>query len=248
MLASLPGYFYSTGKEGLWVPLYHNSTLNWKLDNGTGIVAEQKTDYPWDGAISIEMKPERPSAFSLFLRLPAWSSYARVSVNGQGLSSHYGPASYCEISRTWRAGDQVRIILSMEPQAVFANPRVDNTRGSAALQRGPLVYCLESVDNPGVNIFDTVLPLDPRHLSDGIAAKYRETQLDGIVVLEKQALVYTPPLEDEMLYNDEPYMDYHHMAALTFIPYYAWANRGASFMRVWMPYMYTDRKFYERGY
>ncbi len=248
MLASLPGYFYSTSREGLWVHLYHANTLTWKLEDGTAVIVKQETEYPWEGAVSLSIEPEERAEFSLFLRLPGWASGARVMVNGTRVKESCGPSEYCEVRRAWEKGDRVTLFFPMGPQVVFANPRVENVRGSVALTRGPLVYCLESDDNAGFPIFDVVLPLHPRHLSADITATYIPGLLGGVVVLERPAVVYSRELESLDLYNSEPFGELHRRVNARFIPYYSWANRDVSDMTVWVPYVNADGKYYESGY
>lgn len=248
MLASLPGYLYSTSPEGLWVHFYHAGTLRWKLESGTGITVKTETDYPWKGTITLIVEPERAEKFSLFLRLPGWASGARVRVNGGGIAGKYGPSEYCEINRAWQKGDRVTIVLSMEPRAIFANPRLENARGSVSLSRGPLVYCLESPDNPGFPVFDVTLPLYLRHPSADITAKFLPGMLGGVAVLERRAFVYSSELQTHPLYGYEPYGERHRSVTARFIPYYAWANRGISDMTVWMPYVNANDTFHESGY
>lgn len=248
MLASLPGYMYSTSKEGIWVHLYHSSELDWRLENGTGVMLTQETEYPWKGRIVITVTPEKKEEFSLFVRLPQWSAGARVTVNGEWVRGDYGPGTYCEINRVWNASDKLEIMLSMRVQTVFANPRVSESSGKIAIRRGPLVYCMESTDNSSFSLFDVVFPLQPRNLSEGFSVKYLPKLLGGMVVLEKSAISFNPPLDETPLYSNAPYTQYNAQVRATMIPYYAWANRGITDMTVWVPYLYKDRKFYERGF
>lgn len=235
LLASLPGYMYSTSKEGLWVHLYHNSVLNYSLEDGTAIVCKQRTRYPWDGEIALTVDPAKKRTFTLYLHIPEWCPQATVLVNEEAEAGAVKPGSYCAIAREWKKGDIVTLKLAMPVQAVHANPRLREDLGSVAIQRGPLVYCLEGVDQPDVSIFDVYMPLDPVEASRGFTAKVEPELLGGVVVLKKDVLTYRPALTEQPLYLYAPFSGPSVSAMVTLIPYYAWANRGSSTMQVWIP-------------
>ena len=159
--ASLPGYFYSTSKDGLYLHLYDNSQLDWHLEDGTGLKVAQKTNFPWDGAAEITVTPAKPTDFTFYLRIPGWSNGTQVSVNGKPVSG-VTPGQYVALARRWSPGDEIRVKFNMTPQVIEANRRVVDDYGRLAVQRGPLVYCLEQLDQPeGVSLFD--VSLDMRH-------------------------------------------------------------------------------------
>jgi DUF1680 family protein len=137
--ASLPGYFYSTSGDGLYVHLFHNSELNWRLENGAPIKVTQRTEYPWKGTVEIEVSPASPAEFAVYLRVPGWAQRSDVSVNGKPVSG-VATGGYVPIRRRWAAGDSVKMQLDMAPQVLEANVRVVENNGRAAVQRGPLVY------------------------------------------------------------------------------------------------------------
>lgn len=231
-LASLPGYLYSTSREGVWVHLYHDSLLRWRLEDGTPLELAQRTRYPWSGRVEIEPAPERPRRFTLFLRVPGWSRKATVAVNGEAAQA-VRPGEYAALRREWKRGDRVRLELDLAPRFTAANPRVAENYGKVAVERGPLVYCLEEQDQPaGVSVFDVALP--------GGAPRFRaeeRREFHGITVLKHDGFAWTPGLESEPLYGPagEAAARGRRTVELTFIPYYAWANRGPSRMRVWIP-------------
>ena len=146
--AALPGYFYSTSKDGIYVHLYDNSVLDWHLENGTGLKITQKTKYPWDGSVEIGVAPAEASEFTFYVRIPAWAESAQVSVNTKPVAGAK-PGEYLPISRKWVAGDVVHLKMEMVPQVIEANPHVVEDAGRVAVQRGPLVYCAEGADNGG---------------------------------------------------------------------------------------------------
>ena len=234
ILASLPGYFYNTSPSGLYVNLYDNSHLDWHLEDGTGLKLDQKTRYPWGDRVEITISPATSSVFSLFLRAPGWSRSTEFAVNGQKATGTVEPGHYFEIHRPWRAGDRVQVKFDMTPQWIRANPLVREDAGRVAIQRGPLVYCMESADQPALgSVFDAELS----ELSEPFREEFRAGLLGGITVLRHKGKVTEEPLDEAPLYEAaakaEPLA--YEPADLVFIPYYAWANRGQGAMEVWIP-------------
>jgi DUF1680 family protein len=235
--AALPGYFYSTSKDGIYVHLYDNSELNWRLENGAGLRIAQKTKYPWDGGVEIAVSPAQASSFTLFLRIPGWAEHARVSVNSEALSG-IKPGEYLPIQRRWTTGDMIHANFEMSPQVLEANPHVIDDMGRVAIQRGPLVYCLEEIDQPEKTVL-TDVAVD---LADSSGTKFHEEfkadLLGGTVVLHQAGVVYERDRSREALYSSysgAPLKS--RRVPLTFIPYYAWSNRQATSMEVWTPFL-----------
>src|ERR1700691_5106224 len=154
---SLPGYFYSTSSDGIYVHLYDNSELDWHLENGTGLKIVQKTSYPWDGGVVITVNPAEASEFTFYLRIPGWADQAQVAVNGKSVTGAK-PGEYLPIHRRWSPGDVIQLSVEVKPQVIEANPRVADDTGRVAIQRGPLIYCLEEIDQPsGVSLSDVAV-------------------------------------------------------------------------------------------
>jgi hypothetical protein len=238
--ASIPGYLYSTSPSGVYVNFYHSSTLDWHLENGTGLKLSQQTKYPWEGDITLKVTPARASTFTLYLRIPSWSSKATVTLNGQASSGRPKPGEYFAIHREWKGGSTVRLQLDMAPQLVAANPLVREDYGRVAVQRGPLVYCLEQLDQEDrESVFDAALTGGP-DASRGFTSEFRPEMLGGIVVLKHKGVATSEPLSQEPLYRaleGAPHtFAEKNEVDLTFIPYYAWANRLTGAMEVWIPY------------
>ncbi len=233
--AALPGYFYSTSKDGIYVHLYDNSELDWHLENGTGLKITQKTNYPWDGSVEIGVTPAVATEFTFYVRIPGWAERARVSVNGKPVAGSK-PGEYLPIQRRWAAGDVVHLKLEMVPQVIEANPHVVEDAGRVAVQRGPLVYCLEQLDQPsGVKLDDVALDLG-RKTTGEFRSEFRSDLLGGVVVLEYPGASLEFGSAHEALYSTyKPDTPKNKPVALTFIPYYAWANREATPMQVWTP-------------
>lgn len=233
LFESLPGYFYSSSRDGIYVNLYHNSELDWHLDDGTPLKLSQATGYPWAGDVKFTLNPARPADFTLYVRWPAWAPSFDVQVNGQDFTSpgaHRG--SFIPISRTWKPGDTVAINMPLQPVMMAANPRLTDDYGRVAVQRGPLVYALEQIDQNGITLSDVFLKVGMTFSVD-----YRKELLGGIAELKIPALAAERSVGDEPLYRaygtgaNRP----KHMVNLTFIPYYTVGNRESSPMEVWVP-------------
>jgi DUF1680 family protein len=246
-IASLPGYFYSTSKDGLYVHLYDNSTLNWHLEDGTALKVTQKTNMPWDGDVEITVAPGQPSDFTFHLRVPSWAGDSTsVAVNGKAVEGAMAGA-YLPIHRRWSAGDIIQLRLAMTPQALSANRQVVDDAGRVAVQRGPLVYCLEQLDQPGgVDLTDVSVAVSMKPGAE-FTSEFKKDFLGGVVVLHRDGAVAeaaapqgspNPKGIPGALYG--PYQDqvqpqHSRSVRLTFIPYYVWANREPSAMEVWTP-------------
>ena len=233
--ASLPGYFYSTSKDGLYLHLYENSQLDWKLQDGTPLGVAQKTDYPWDGVVEISVSPANPVEFTLYLRIPGWSNGARVAVNGAAVSGAT-PGQYLALKRTWKSGDLVRLEFEMKPQVIQADHRVVEAFGRVAVQRGPLVYCLEQMDQPdGVALYDVTFDLRGSNGAQ-FREEFEKDLLGGVLVLKHRGTASVGPTASKGLYRRySPEAPNTRDIELKFIPYYAWANRTETAMQVWTP-------------
>ncbi|MHC4147752.1 MAG: glycoside hydrolase family 127 protein [Planctomycetota bacterium] len=231
MIASLPGYMYSTSIEGLWVHLYHSSRLNWHLQSGKELTVTQSSAYPWENTVEIMLESAPGGEFSLFLRIPYWTASAKITVNEQRSYVIRKPGSYHEIRRNWNTEDRVKVAFEMPIRAIYSNPNVRENRGRVALQRGPVIYCLESVDHQNISVFDIVLPFDLSDISDRLEAEFEPDTLGGVVTIKGNASAYDRSLANERLYS------FTRMKA---IPYFAWANRGPSEMTVWIPRMRSE--------
>jgi hypothetical protein len=233
--ASLPGYFYSTSSDGIYLHLYDNSELNWHLENGVGLKVTQKTNYPWDGMIEVSVTPARPSNFTFYLRVPGWADQAKVAVNGKAVTGAK-PGEYLAISRQWSPGDVIRLQLEMPVQVLQANPQVTDDAGRVAVQRGPLVYCLEELDQPaGVVMSDLAVDLGRKPESQ-FQSELKSDLLGGVVVLHHTGVAYERAASRNALYSrfgGGPAQS--RRVPLTFIPYYAWSNRQETSMQVWTP-------------
>lgn len=231
MLASIPGYFYAISDEGVWVNLYDNTKLDHALANGTRLSIDQSTKYPWDGNVDLTVSPAHGLEFTVYLRIPGWCRSAAAAVNGEEVAHETGPGSYLAIRRRWMPGDRVHLNLGMPVTLVESDPRVRENYGSVAVQRGPVVYCAENIDNPGVPIMDLELA------SDGFEATFEPDLLGGVVALTGRGLAPDPLADRGPLYRPRGGTSSKLRGTpVKLVPYYAWANRGNSHMAVWLPF------------
>ena len=227
-IAQAHTYLYGRSERGVWVHLFGGSTLDTTLPGDRRIKLKQETDYPWDGRVKITVETAPKGEVSLMVRIPSRVVGAKLLVNGAPHEAK--PGRYAEVRREWKTGDAVELTMPMEPQLVEAHPLVEEARNQVAVMRGPLVYCLESIDLPkGVSVQNVAIPRD-----GSLTARFDKSLLDGGVVLQVKAEVAAAPPWGDELYR--PVMPANAKKLdIKLIPYYAWANRGKSEMTVWMP-------------
>jgi DUF1680 family protein len=232
-LPEIGSYLYGKNEDGIFVNQFIASEANIKFKEGE-ITLKQEGNYPWDGKIRITVNPGTVQDFKLNVRIPGWAkgqwasgglynfidvgkdakTLVVLSVNGQPLKKLNMSQGYAVIDRKWKKGDLVEMDLPMDVKVVSGNPKIEDIAGKIVLSRGPVVYCVEEVDNP--RYFDenneAVL------FTEGITAEYQAGLLGGVVKLKGKAFLVTT--------NEE--LD------VTAIPYYAWCNRQQGKMKVWM--------------
>jgi len=228
-IAEAGGLAYSKTDDAIWINLYGGSTISTKLGDRP-LVVTQETKYPWDGHVRITMDQCPDTEFALKLRIPGWAEGAKILVNGSPAAPETEPGTYAEIRRRWQPGDTVELDLPMPARLIEANPLVEEVRNEVAVQRGPIVYCLESPDLPdGVRVQDVVVPADTK-----LTPRYEADVLGGVAVIEADVLAKPSGDWSDKLYRPvepRPEKKIH----VRFIPYYAWSNRGPSEMSVWLP-------------
>ena len=232
LIASLPGLCYSLSEEGVWVNIYAKSVANIEL-GGKPLVIEQRTEYPWNGEVELVLDPEEEREFPIFLRIPGWCRGASVRVDGGVESTEACPGSYLRLHRPWNVGDRIYLKLPMPVEKLESNPNVEGNLGRVALRRGPIVYCVEQVDNPGFDAWDLVITS-----SSEIEAIWQGSLLNGIVVLKGDAVVSDSDWSSGMLYKPSSKPSPRQVEFMA-IPYYAWANRQKGPMLVWLRYQDT---------
>jgi len=238
LLASLPQYFVSHDDSGLQVHLYGSGTISMTLDNSEPVVVSMQTEYPWDGHVTLTMEQANGAAWQLRLRKPAWCEDFAVRVNDEPVDNPRIEAGYIVLERAWQPGDVITLNLALEPFLVEAHPRIDAVRDSLAIQSGPVVYCVEAADHPGVNMLD--VRLDP---TAPLCATWRD-DLAGhsLMAIEAAGAVVDASGWGDRLYrrvNSSPPLSPQPVTVRA-IPYFAWANRGPNAMRVWIPRLRAD--------
>ena len=231
-IASVPNYAYATQQNDIYVNLYIQGKAEMQLADSTTVTLEQTTGYPWNGKIAIRVTPDKEGEFAIRLRIPSWLKSAPVAsdlyaytdapkkytlkVNGSSAQAAKGDG-YETIVRTWKAGDVIELDLPMDVRRIEANDTVEIDRGMLALERGPIVFCLEGKDQPDSTVFNKFITPDTQ-----ISAAYDARLLNGVMVLSGAA--------------KEVALD-GSVKDLTFraIPYSTWNNRGADQMEVWIP-------------
>ena len=230
LVASVGGYFYSTGADVLAVHLY-GGTSTTVVVAGTKVRVRETSNYPWSGAIEIAIDPQAAVDFTLKLRVPGWvgEGQAKLAVNGEPVDIAANSASgYVAVRRTWSAGDKVTLDLPMPAERIYANPHVRQDVGRVALRRGPFIYCAEAADNPGGPVTATRLTRGSK-----VEAVERQDLFDGIVTLTVAGAAARPEDWGSALYGAEPPPEVP--VTVTAIPYFLWSNRGAGAMSVWLP-------------
>lgn len=229
-LAELPAYVYSTREHEIWVNLYMDSDAQIPLSDRT-VRISQRTRYPWDGQIDIVV--ETSGSFALNVRVPGWCDQAAaIAINDDPFAGQIVSGEYSTIERLWSAGDVVQLTFPMSIQQWESHPHLHENANRIALSRGPILYCLEGVDHPEADIddlsIDTNLPLE---------AVFDPDLMGGLVVLRGFAS-YKPrePEWEGKLYRPlrQKRTPARQSSPLTAIPYFAWQNRGASKMSVWL--------------
>ena len=234
--ASLPGYFYSTSIDGVYVHLYDNSEMNWHLQDGNGLKIQQKTNYPWDGDVKIAISPSTPGEFVVYVRIPGWSAQSVVKVNGEQIDGAQS-GNYLAIRRHWSANDVIELSFDMTTQLLRANPAVSEDRGRVAFQRGPVVFCMEQLDQGdqehGMKLSGYAAKLDARTTS-----QFEPSLLNGVMVLEHPGAISQALTDPGLYYSaDKTFRERKIPTMVKLIPYYAWANRAPASMQVWIPYI-----------
>ena len=235
-LPSIPGYVYAIKGSELFVNLFIEGTSTVTI-GGREVTVDQKGHYPWDGEVRITLMSERPGQIALKVRIPGWTdsqvvpsdlyrfedapnSEVEIKVNGKRYkySSELG---YATISRKWKKGDEVVLLLPMDIRRVRAHHLVEANKGKVAIERGPLMYCLEWPDQTDNRVLNTMLSEDP-----GFTYSFNDNLLQGVGQIGMKGYSLQANLDGSV---EKIPVD------LVAIPYYSWANRGKGEMTVWIP-------------
>jgi DUF1680 family protein len=236
-LASVPGYVYATRGDTIYVNLFAGGTADIETSAGRNVRVVQDTRYPWDGAVRITVTPEAARQFTIQVRIPGWArnepvptdlyrfqdgpvAPATIRVNGRAVPMTI-EKGYVALTRTWNRGDRVDLTLPMPVRRVVANEQVEADRQRVALQRGPIVYAAEWVDNPDARVRNIVLPD-----TSSLTHEFRPGLLRGVEVVTGVAIGLSTDANGKVIKRKQPFVA---------IPYATWANRGRGQMIVWIP-------------
>ncbi len=229
-LARSIGFAYAKSDRDIWVNLYGGSLLDTPLPAGGRIRLTQETEYPWNGRIRLRIEQCDSESWGLRLRIPGWARRAALRINAGPPNHALEPGTYAEIRRPWRPRDVVELEIDMPPVRIEAHPLVEETINQVAVQRGPLVYCLESADLPDrMGIMDVLMPDNAE-----LAPVFDRRLLGGVVAIEAGLVAVSTPAWTGQLYREIAPARTAIMR-IRLVPYFAWANRGASQMTVWLP-------------
>ncbi|SFB89725.1 glycoside hydrolase family 127 protein [Spirosoma endophyticum] len=247
LVASLGDYIYGRSEEGIWVNLFVASNTTFTMGK-TPVPVQMETNYPWEGAVKITTNPAKPVEYALHIRMPGWAqnvpapgnlyryvdsrSAAKIEVllNGKPVT-YQEEKGYAVIHRKWKKGDVVEVRLPMDVRQVASRKEVKADQDRVALQRGPLVYCVEGADNEG-KAWNMLVP------DNATFATQSYQVLDEPVVSIKANVSVAEPAPDGLTVQMKP-------RTIVAIPYYAWANRGKSPMQVWLPSRIKEVKITE---
>jgi DUF1680 family protein len=241
LIPSVPGYVYAQKDNDVYVNLFISGNADISINNKPVQIVQQN-NYPWDGALSFNVNPKSSLAFNLFIRIPGWAqnqampsdlykfeknSDKKVEIKVNGKPVEYTMKNgYALLGKTWKKGDVVEVNLPMEVRRVIASEDVKDDIGKVALQRGPLIYCAEWVDNNG-KAGNIIIPGNATFTTE-----FKPGLLNGVVVVKSNvpAVVVNRDGNGVSTVNEE----------FTAIPYYAWAHRGKGEMMLWFPKQVND--------
>ncbi|MBN1143358.1 MAG: glycoside hydrolase family 127 protein [Bacteroidales bacterium] len=224
-ILKIPGYIYAVKNDMLFVNLFIDSEAEITIGK-RNIKIIQQTDYPWNGKINLRFETDKPAEMNLLIRIPGWSTNKVVptdlysfsdrsdempalSLNGKSIEI-VNENGYANISRTWENGDELILTLPMSARRVIANEKVEENKGKVALMFGPVVYCLEKIDNKNIKFvsISDKLTIEREYIPDLLGGTY---VLGGDYEMNNETVKFRA------------------------IPYYKWSNRGENIMKVWLP-------------
>lgn len=229
-LTGLGQHLYHVHGDTIYCDLYHDGVA--VLSVGERVIRlRQTTDYPWSGKVALDFELQESSEFTVALRVPDWcKSEPSIRLEGKNLAAEIGDDGYIPVRRVWKHGDRLELTLPMDILRIHADSRVRADYGKVAIQRGPIVYCLEEKDN-GPGLFAIKLPDDAE-----LEAIGRPDLFGGITAITARGEVAVEVGGgSDRLYDDADSRKLRtQSASLLFIPYYAWANRSPGEMIVWV--------------
>ncbi|MFW9937462.1 MAG: glycoside hydrolase family 127 protein [Candidatus Thorarchaeota archaeon] len=205
-IASMGKYIYSISERGIWIHQYIGSKGD-LLINEKNVKIIQESEFPWYGRVKLKIESIKNQKFSLYLRIPNWCDKTKLLINGEEFQNSILGGRYLEILRNWISGDQIELKFLIEPKLIESDSRIKTNRERGVITYGPLIYCLEQIDNKDIDIFNLIIPKNQE-----FKIRFESNLLNGINIIQGTTLT------DEIF---------------TSIPYYAWNNRGITKMQVW---------------
>jgi len=245
-------FIYSKSKDALYVNLYINSAAAIEIQ-GQQVRISQESNYPWDGNIKMKLNLDQPQELDLKLRIPEWVKDFSIKVNGKAVEVDGKVGVFCSIKRKWQDNDIIELDIPVEPMFVFCDPKVKENINQVAIQRGPVVYCIEQSDNPSTELFEVRVAGD----NDSLSSRYEKDFLGGVTIVEFDAMkkIADKPDQDSKLYGYKEEVDnksknnvgnFERLEnKVKAIPYYVRHNRGADKMTTWIPLLDWEKPFQE---
>ncbi|MFL5789857.1 MAG: glycoside hydrolase family 127 protein [Flavisolibacter sp.] len=240
-LPSIPGYVYAQKENDLYVNLFVSSNAITNIQ-GNPVEIIQQNNYPWDGNLKFIISPKKSAAFNLLIRIPGWagkealpsdlytfsnSLTGKIEIKINGWPMDYNIIKgYAILKKQWRKGDVIEVNLPMEVRKITTNENLKDDIGKMALQRGPLIYCAEWIDNGG-KTSNLIVPANAPFISE-----YKPELLNGVTIIKGKALALVIDKNEQEVSTVKK--------SFTLIPYYSWANRGEGEMTVWFPTKVND--------
>jgi len=248
LLPSIPGYVYAQREDNLYVNLFVASDASLTV-KGKPVTITQQNNYPWDGDLKFIVSPKTTTDFNLMIRIPGWArgeaigsdlysfensnvQLVVIKLNGQPVQ-YETQDGYAVIKKKWKKNDVVEVSLPMDVKRVKANENLKDDIGKVALQRGPFIYCVESIDNGG-RASNIIVPSNAT-----FTTSYQPQLLNGLTVLQSDLPV--------IVIDDKGQSISTKRSTVTAIPYYAWANRGKGEMMIWLPEQVNDVDIITKG-
>jgi len=225
MLSSITHYFATDDDSGIQIHQYAPGALK-----AGEISLRIETDFPWQGIVRFTVDESPAAAWALKLRIPGWSAFTTLRINNENVDLSAAHQGYVTIERAWKPGDTIEIDFTISPRLTEAHPRIDPTRGSLAIERGPLVYCLEQIDNP-TDIADIEIKE-----SAPLEIEWQPDLMGGTMFIKTEAYAIDVSDWDGALYRTSGKYDVKKQPVqLVAVPYQLWSNRDSGAMRVWIP-------------
>jgi len=235
IISSLSHYLATFDEGGIQIHHFASASIH-TIDGQNGdVTLKMDAGFPWDGRVRLIVEQARSAPWRLALRIPYWARIYSISVNGERITNPVIEKGYILLDRTWKENDLVELILDMPAEFISSNPRVDATRGCLAIQRGPIVYCLEDHDQV---IHGRLLDVDVDR-EKPLVSTWRPDLLDGVMAVEASGQFSDDQEWQENLYlmTGTPIHKKKYKTRLLAVPYFAWGNRTLCGMRVWIPEM-----------